>query len=518
MTTTKNVVSYARVSTDSQAERNTIEVQLEAIRGYCASHGYAVSAEFKDDGVSGAIPFGDRPEGARLLASGARHVIIYCADRLGRDSIEAQLAMREFKRRGVEIEFTTQSFDDTPEGVFTFQVMMAVGQLERALITRRTHGGITKAVRSGNLYKTGSAPFGYTYSKDTHQLTVEPARAATVRRIFRDYTSGQGVYKIAAALTAEGIPSPGTASTKTHSDRLGGAWHASTVRSILRSPTYKGLASYGADKIPMTCPAIVAEATWDKVQRLMTARSSKGSASKRTYLAQGVLVCGVCGFRMSAYTGDHGAAKYRCNQRAVRGYVTAVRQAHEGYAWALHAEPLEERVKVQVRKVMANPLTLAAHVEARVDAVADAYDERLGAANSVARSLADVAAQETRVLDLAQQGVMDATQTRTRIAALVKERKALTRQAKTAERDVADVRAIEAQLEEFAGTLADLLSDEALDVQRDGDDRATWREPRTDAEWALIVRTLYDRIEVSAPIGGKTALTYSGIITVTESS
>jgi site-specific DNA recombinase len=534
-TATTDIVAYTRVSTESQKDRNTIKVQRAGIAEWMARHPeYHLTEEFSDEGVSGTVPFEERPEGARLFASGCKRVVIYCADRLGRKQLDALLAVKEFKRRKIVVEFVSQSFDNTPEGRFTFQVFMAVAELDHAMITRRMHGGIRTLVKDKKLYKTGSAPFGYAYSKEDKQLTVDDERAGTVRRIFKLYIEdGLGIYRIATLLTEEGVPSPGTVSTKVYSNKLAGSWQPSAVRSILRSPTYKGEAVYGSgrkarkrheelresgeenvpEEIPMPCPAIISAGTWAKAQRLLATRSAKGSTAKRAYLAQGVMFCGICGYRMTAYTSDHGIAKYRCNRRAAYGTrVPAVRQQHEGYVWDLHAEPLEERIKTEVRRTMADPARLTAHIEARVETVAAEYEERLGAANSVQRQLDDIRAQESRVLDLAQKGLADDEQVRDRLDALAKHKKRLAREAKTVERSVEDIRDIEAQIEFFAMTLTDLIPDEALDVERDDDDRPAWREPQTDADWSRVARALFDRIDVRAPIGETPTITYSGTV------
>ena len=84
----ERVAIYARVSTDEQAERQTIADQLDACREYCRAKGYEVITEFRDDGVSGAMPFDERPQG-KLLLGVARDglfskVVVYCVDRLGR--------------------------------------------------------------------------------------------------------------------------------------------------------------------------------------------------------------------------------------------------------------------------------------------------------------------------------------------------------------------------------------------------------------------------------------------------
>ena len=53
---------YARVSTDEQAENRTIEIQTKACREYCQRKEYEVVGEFLDDGVSGTVPFAERPD------------------------------------------------------------------------------------------------------------------------------------------------------------------------------------------------------------------------------------------------------------------------------------------------------------------------------------------------------------------------------------------------------------------------------------------------------------------------
>ena len=61
------VAIYARVSTEDQAERGTIKNQLDFLRRFVDLHELTVAGEYVDDGISGAAPLGDRPEGQRLL-------------------------------------------------------------------------------------------------------------------------------------------------------------------------------------------------------------------------------------------------------------------------------------------------------------------------------------------------------------------------------------------------------------------------------------------------------------------
>ncbi|GEC88152.1 recombinase family protein [Brevibacillus brevis] len=58
---------YARTSSDDQAERGTIENQLEFARKYADLHQLEIVKWYKDDGVTGTIPLEARPAGHELL-------------------------------------------------------------------------------------------------------------------------------------------------------------------------------------------------------------------------------------------------------------------------------------------------------------------------------------------------------------------------------------------------------------------------------------------------------------------
>jgi site-specific DNA recombinase len=58
---------YARVSTEDQAERQTIQAQLDFLRKYCELHQIPVAGEYVDNGISGGTELKARPEGLRLL-------------------------------------------------------------------------------------------------------------------------------------------------------------------------------------------------------------------------------------------------------------------------------------------------------------------------------------------------------------------------------------------------------------------------------------------------------------------
>src|SRR4051812_3744691 len=163
------VACYARVSTEDQAERQTIAAQTDFLRRYCDLHGLPVAGVYIDDGVSGATPLEERPEGHRLLAdaeSGAfTAVLVYRLDRLGRSLKTLLTAHEQLDRLGVAIRSGTEPFDTaSPIGKFLFSLLGSMAELERATIAERTTRGRDRIAREGR-YTGGVIPVGYDLSE-----------------------------------------------------------------------------------------------------------------------------------------------------------------------------------------------------------------------------------------------------------------------------------------------------------------------------------------------------------------
>src|SRR5215510_9292802 len=103
---------YARVSSEEQREKQTIQTQIEAGRQYCQQHGLSLVKLYQDDGVSGTVPFKKR-EGGKHLLDDARHqhfntVVVYKIDRLGRNTLETLLAASELESLHVTVQSMTE--------------------------------------------------------------------------------------------------------------------------------------------------------------------------------------------------------------------------------------------------------------------------------------------------------------------------------------------------------------------------------------------------------------------------
>lgn len=83
---------YCRVSSDEQAEKGTIEGQVQYAKKYMELHGLEACIEeyefYLDEGVSGTLPLAERPAGAKLIADAKagkfKALYVYRLDRLAR--------------------------------------------------------------------------------------------------------------------------------------------------------------------------------------------------------------------------------------------------------------------------------------------------------------------------------------------------------------------------------------------------------------------------------------------------
>ena len=117
---------YARVSSDQQAERHTIDSQVEALLARATTDGHEIAAElrFLDDRHSGASLIRPALERLRdLAAMGAIDLVyVHAPDRLARSYAHQAVLIEEFGRTGTEIVFLNRPIGQTPEDTLLLQL------------------------------------------------------------------------------------------------------------------------------------------------------------------------------------------------------------------------------------------------------------------------------------------------------------------------------------------------------------------------------------------------------------
>jgi site-specific DNA recombinase len=346
----ERAIIYRRVSTDEQARGSSLATQLESCRRYCADRGYSVLADFSD-AQSGTQ--GDRP-GLNATLDAVKTlrpevIVLYHADRLGRDNIVQALAERDLTRYGARIEYVMGGGTGSPEQELLKGTLQVIAIYDNRLRTRRTKEGQNSRVRDGNVLVAARPPYGYRYIGGDRKgrLERDPDEAPIVQRIFRWYVDdGLTTYEIAKRLHAEQIPTRGDRNSVVVKKSAQHVWAMNTIARILRTSTYKGEWFYNKSKLvdaddeliarwrkaglarperkrqirrprsewlSTPVPALVDEAMWERAQeRLARNRQMARRNAKREYLLRGLVFCS-CGRRMSGRA-HRGYAYYRCSR------------------------------------------------------------------------------------------------------------------------------------------------------------------------------------------------------------
>ena len=337
--------------------------------------------------------------------------------------VHQMLLVDELTQRGCRVEFVERPMSDDPHDQLLLQIRAAVAEYERTLIAERMRRGRQAKLRSGQLLPWTRAPYGYLLDaerpRDPSRVRLDPVQAAVVEQMFAWYGApGQPVslYEVAKRLSEAQLPTP----------RGGKRWNVASVRGILRSPVYIGIAYSGrtrpaparrrksalqpvgpgqseqpapADEwIAVPVPAIISQETFEAVQQRLDRNVQMARRHNTTYeyLLRGLVSCGQCRLACSGRTLHPGYHYYFC-----RGRTDALRLALGERCTARYApaQALDDLVWQDLCQVLSNPALIIHELERAQ--MGEWLPQALQARRQTLRDVfAQLERQQARLLDL----------------------------------------------------------------------------------------------------------------------
>lgn len=139
------IFGYSRVSTGQQTTENQ-KLEIEQA-------GFNIDYWFSDDGVSGKVPAGKRPQFAKLVDKirDGETLVVSKLDRLGRDALDVLQTARALADRDIRVVVLQLGGTDitSPAGKMLMSMLAAVAEMERDLMVERTHAGLARARKEG---------------------------------------------------------------------------------------------------------------------------------------------------------------------------------------------------------------------------------------------------------------------------------------------------------------------------------------------------------------------------------
>ena len=281
------VCYYARVSTDSDVQLNSLDNQLEYYENYIKSKPkWIFSGGYIEEGKTG-VRVDVRPSFKKMIHD-AKHkkfdlIITKEVSRFARDLEDSIHYIRELKDSGVGVFFENQNlntFDSNSELILN--IMFNLAQDESRKLSARVKFGHRQAIENGHVLGSSNITG---YKKDNCKLVIVENEAKFIKTLFELYASGKyGFQKLSKKLSELG-----------YLNKKGKLYEKDSLKRMIENPKYKGyyraktyeILDYRTkrrkknsldEQVLYKCkdgsiPAIISEELWDQANKILKSRT-----------------------------------------------------------------------------------------------------------------------------------------------------------------------------------------------------------------------------------------------------
>ena len=383
----KNVILYARVSTDEQADKGfSLRDQEEKLKAYCNANGLKVLKVYREDYSAKTF---QRPEMKKLIAYCKQHqalvdeLLFVKWDRFSRNTSESYNTINLFTSLGIRPNAIEQPLDlSIPEQGLMLAVYLSVPEVENMRRSQNVIAGMRRALKEGRY--VGSPPKGYLMGRDSSNRPVLTPNedAKYIQKAFEmmltNVYNQKDVYR---ALKADGFKTSSTALSR-----------------ILRNPLYCGwvfIKSYKNEPeeyIEGIHEPLITKSDFDKVQTILDGRKQqKGRPHLKinsNFPLRGFVLCPKCNLLLTASTSKGRSKRYSyyhctssCGVRLKKEDVHAWFESYlksislDENAYQLLSELIEEEFKQLAKKSGIGPKHYEKKrlLEAKLERIQDLY-------------------------------------------------------------------------------------------------------------------------------------------------
>ncbi|MFC0475596.1 recombinase family protein [Robertmurraya beringensis] len=422
----KRIAVYARVSTASEMQASSYELQVAYYKDYVSKNpAWQLVDVYADEGISGTSTK-NRTEFNRMIQDCEEgridYILTKSISRFARNTLDCISRIRMLKslKPAVGVFFEKENIDtlDSKSELF-LTILSSMAQEESRSVSENTKWGVQKRFQQGIVHMPTIFFLGYDTDEDG-EIVINEEQAEVVRRIFREYLEGKGCPSIAKGLMRDGIKTGKGNKT----------WTGDSVYKILRQEKYQGhclaqktvTIDFLSHKrvrnndiqpqyfVKNTHPAIISEETFEAVQQEMKRRRLMMKDPDEKYRQH---FSSVSPFSNQFYCGE-------CGRPAIRRRMTSSRKGEKYYisAWQcrvtagrdpdytdcktsyVHETDLENAFMKIMREMKEHPDVVIEEAKQVITkaSLSPSEQQRLGELNTQIEAVAD------RISDLAAKG------------------------------------------------------------------------------------------------------------------
>ena len=470
------IAAYCRVSTEKEAQIDSLEKQIEFFNEFTKKNGYELYKLYADEGISGK-QIKHRKQFQQMMED-AKHkkfekVVVKDVSRFARNTVDLLQSVRELKSYNVQVDFLNNGEVMEGGSEFILTILGAMAQQESANMSKRVKFG--KDITAGK----GRVPnivFGYDkMPNERYTLKINEEEAKIVKEIFESYVyKGIGTTKIAWDLNDRGIRTKKTKSK----------WVQTSIVRMLKNPIYTGRVTNKKSEVTDFITGtrkdlpeeewivverpemrIISDELFNRAQEILAQRSNEfklnNKREKTEYVFSTLIYCKHCGYsfrRIKRKYKEDGPEYIRwvCSGRNSMGVN------HCPNTTVIDEEELLNAIKEYLKSIISNKKNFMKAVEKEFEKITKLREVRERSEESLLKEIEKVTTKKQKYMEMFQNEVINIQELKQYTNPLNEDIARLERELKLITSEIKEKDVLEKELTKTIQTVDDILNNQTI--------------------------------------------------------
>ena len=470
------IAAYCRVSTEKEAQIDSLEKQIEFFNEFTKKNGYELYKLYADEGISGK-QIKNRHQFQQMMqdakAKKFERVVVKDVSRFARNTVDLLQSIRELKSYGIQVDFLNNGEVMEGGSEFILTILGAMAQQESANMSKRVKFGKDITAKKG---RVPNLVFGYDkIPNERYTLKINEEEAKIVKEIFENYVyKGIGTTKIAWDLNDRGIRTKKTKSK----------WVQTSIVRMLRNPIYTGRVTNKKSEITDFITGtrkdlpeeewitvekpemrIISDELFDRAQDILLQRSDefklKQKREKTEYAFSTLIYCKHCGYSFRRIK-----RQYSKNGKEYVRWVCSGRNSmginHCPNTTTIDEEELLNAIKEYLKSIISNKKDFIKAVEKEFEKITKLRENNERTEESLLKEIEKVTARKQKYMEMFQNEIINVKELKQYTNPLNEDIARLERELKLITSEIKEKDILEKELTKTINTVDDILNNQTI--------------------------------------------------------
>ena len=470
------IAAYCRVSTEKEAQIDSLEKQIEFFNEFTKKNGYELYKLYADEGISGKQIKHRKQFQQMMIDAKAKKfdkVVVKDVSRFARNTVDLLQSVRELKSYGVQVDFLNNGEVMEGGSEFILTILGAMAQQESANMSKRVKFGKDITAKKG---RVPNLVFGYDKIPDErYTLKINEEEAKIVKEIFESYVyKGIGTTKIAWNLNDRGIR------TKKNKSK----WVQTSIVRMLKNPIYTGRVTNKKSEVTDFITGtrkelpeeewivverpemrIISDELFNRAQELLEQRSNEfklnNKREKTEYVFSTLIYCKHCGYSFRRikrkYTADGPEyIRWVCSGRNSMGVN------HCPNTTVIDEEELLNAIKIYLQSIIKNKKDFMKAVEKEFEKITKLRENNERSEESLLKKIEKVTVKKQKYMEMFQNEIINIQELKKYTNPLNEDIARLERELKLITSEIKEKDVLEKELNKTIKTVDDILNNQTI--------------------------------------------------------